>query len=685
MIKLFSLNLLLFIVISLPSLAQDQEIKFGKISEEELNLEVYPLDSSASAVILSDIGNTRFKYNQNTGIQLEFTRHTRIKIFSSSGYEWANVSVPLYYDGSDKERITGIKGYTYNLVDGKVEKEKLKSSSEFTENYSDHYDIVKFTMPAVKEGSVLEFEYTITSDFLYNLQDWEFQKSIPVIRSEYEVSIPEYFTYKQFMQGYYPLAIHDSGKKPGKFNFSSKTRSGGSGLRDANVHTSFNNDALSFTEFTDRWVATDVPALVEEPYITTINDYVMKISFELASVQFPGETANVYSTTWENIDKELLEDDRFGDIIHKKGAVKKEVDTLIAEESDPMKRLAILYTYMRDQVRWDGNKRLFASQSSQKTLENKSGNSADINLTLIAMLKYAGIETYPVALSTRDHGMLIPSYAMINQYNYVIALVKIEDQSIFLDATEQNCPYNLLPIRCLNGLGRVVDNEVTERWVKIEDLQKSNSGQLVIAKVSLNDKQQLDANITTSSTDYVALKLRQNYDEEGDERKEDLEKENYGWNITHYETKQWNEIYQPLEEVVEFTSSDGVLMADGLIYLNPILIDPIKENPFKLKERTFPVDYAHSNKQIYMMNFTIPEGYEVEELPEPLLLALPNNGGRFIYQTKQIGHVIQVVNRLEINKSRFYAQEYDYLREFYNQVVAKQSEQLVLRKQKLSE
>ncbi|WPP50436.1 DUF3857 and transglutaminase domain-containing protein [Catalinimonas niigatensis] len=685
MIKPYSLILFIFSLLSLPSLAQDAEIKFGKVSQEELSMHVYPLDSSASAVVLSDIGNTRFKYSEGSGIQLEFTRHTRIKILSTSGYEWANVRVPLYNDGKDKERISSLKGYTYNLVNGNVEKEKLKSSSEFSEKYSDHYDIAKFTMPAVKEGSVLEYEYTITSDFMYNLQDWEFQKSIPVMWSEYNVSIPEYFNYKQFMRGYHSLAIHDTGKKPGKFTYSTKTRSGGRGLRDANLHTNFKNESLDFTEYTERWVATDVPALVEEPHITTMDDYVMKITFELASIMFPGETMKVYSTTWENIDKELLDAEYFGNIIQKKGVVKKEVDALAVGETDPMKKLAILYTYMRDQVRWNGDKRLFASQTSQKTLENKSGNSADINLTLIAMLNYAGIETYPVALSTRDHGILIPSYPMINQFNYVIAMVKIDGQTLLLDATEQNCPFNLLPIRCLNGNGRVVSNEASEKWVKLEELQNANTNQLVVAYVSLNEAQQLEAKISSSSTDYLALKLRQKYSKGEEERSKPIKEQYQGWNITNYEATQWEDIYKPVEEKMQGTMNNEMMETGDIIYLNPILINRVHENPFKLEDRTYPVDYAHTNKQMYMMNFTIPQGYEVEELPESIALALPDNGGKFIYQTKQIGHMIQVVNKLEIHKSRFDAQEYPYLREFYNQIVAKQSEQLVLRKQKLSE
>lgn len=682
-----ALNLLPAVFLLLPLFAsgQDPDIKFGKVSDEELKMHIYPQDSSASAVVLSDIGYTRFIYNQASGIKLEFTRHTRIKILTSDGYDYANVEIPLYRDGSEKEGITGVKGYTYNLIDGKEKKEKLKNSSEFVEKYSENYDIFKFTMPAVQVGSVLEYEYTITSDFLFNLQDWEFQQEIPVVWSEYKVAIPEYFHYKQFQRGYYPLAIHETGNESGTFNFSSKSRSGGNGFRNGQVHTQYSNHALNFTVHTERFVATDVPALYEEPYITTMNDYVMKVSFELSSIQFPGETMKIYTRSWEDIDEELLDAEQFGGIVDKKGTLKKTADELTTGVPEDLKKLALLYSFMRDQVRWNGEQSLFANQSSKKTLEEQSGNSADINLTLIAMLRAVGITANPLALSTRAHGMMITSYPMLKQYNYVVAQVNIEGQSILLDATEQNCPYNLLPIRCLNGMGRIITEDQGEKWVNLDESQSADSKMMMVANVSFNQEKQMEAKIKVSASDYQALKLRQKYFQKEDERKEDLEKENSGWDINHYESKKWDEVYESLEEDIEVTSSDGLLQAGNLLYLNPILIDQLKENPFKLKNRLYPVDYAHTNKRMYMMNLTLPEGYDVEEVPEDLSIALADNSARFTYQIKQIGNIIQVVNKLEINKSRFYAQEYPNLREFYNLIVAKQAEQVVLRKLQKSE
>ena len=203
---LFTTLLASILHITLSLAAEPPKVKFGKISQEELEMNYSSLDSSANAVVLADFGDTRIDYVSNSGFQLVFTRHRRIKIFNSTGYDWADVMVPLYHDGGDRESISQIKGYTYNLEDGKVVKTKLKNEGKFTEEYDENHQIHKFTLPNVKEGSVIEYTYRITSDFIFNLQDWRFQSSIPTIWSEYKVEIPEYFFYKPLSQGYYPFS-----------------------------------------------------------------------------------------------------------------------------------------------------------------------------------------------------------------------------------------------------------------------------------------------------------------------------------------------------------------------------------------------------------------------------------------------------------------------------------------------
>ena len=187
--------------------AQPEPIKFGKPDPKDFTEAPFVGDSAAAAVVLCDFGTTSFQL-KGSSFQLVTDRVTRIKILKKSGYDVATVEVPLYHRGSDEEKLSSLRGITYNLVKGQVVKTKLDGTNMFTEERTPNVRVRKFTLPDVREGAVIEYAYSVTSDFLFNFQDWTFQREIPVRWSEYRASIPEYFDYKMLVQGYHPLAVN---------------------------------------------------------------------------------------------------------------------------------------------------------------------------------------------------------------------------------------------------------------------------------------------------------------------------------------------------------------------------------------------------------------------------------------------------------------------------------------------
>lgn len=678
MLKVYFVTLLFCMGLLRGYATDSPDIDFGKVSEEELKMTHCALDSSASAVVLADFGETDFSYNQTSGIQMVFTRHRRIKIFKPAGYDWADVAVLLYKDGGDKEVISQVKGYTYNLEGNKVVKTKLKSEGKFLEAYDENRDIYKFTLPNVKEGAVIEYTYTITSDFLFNLQDWEFQSAIPTLWSEYKVEVPEYFIYKPLFQGYYSLAINEQRPSSGKFNVIIRTQSGNGGFSSP-VQRETRQEQVDYRATRYRWATQNIPALVEEPYVTTMDDYVMKVEMELGSTKFPGEPYKNYTTTWEKIDEELLKSAYFGDILKRTGGIKDQVATLINGAGSDAEKVARIYQYVQQQIRWNQSSRLYAEQSPKQTLETQSGNSADINLLLIALLREADIQADPVALSTRSHGMLRQEFPRLTQYNYVIARALVGENTILLDATGANCSPDMLPIRCLNQFGRVISEEPGEKWVSLQP--ENGSAHTTMATLSLTESQ-LQGTIATSRTGYNAMRLRQNIvDADGvdgylDELKEDF----HSWTINDYEVAALETLDAPLKETYQVGLSEAMQEAGDLIYLNPMLLGSLDKNPFSSELRAYPVDYPYPEKETYMLMLSLPEGYTVDELPEEIIFALPDNAAVYSYTAKQLGNMVQLVVRLEVKKIKFYAQEYPHLREFFNQIVAKQQEQIVLKR-----
>ncbi len=664
---------LLFLGFSTAALSgTPPDITFGKVDKASLTLTHYPLDSTAAALVLGDYGSSRIDYNQAQGLQVIFTRHTRIKILNSSAYDLANVYVNLYKQGNDEEKISQIKGYTYNLEGGKVVKTKLSRRDVFEEAYSDHLNRAKFTLPNVKEGAVIEYSYRITSEFLSYLRDWEFQREIPTAWSEYQVTIPEYFHYNQLARGYHPFAVNERSTSSGSFHFNNKERTG-----DRVTQTEMSHSTMDFQQLEQRWAAQDVPALTEEPYITTMNDYVTQIVFELSSINIPGQSFQDFSSTWEEVDEELMDHTYFGDLLSSSQSVRKAAEAVVAGATSPPEKMVRLFNYVRDHVKWNEVSRLVGSQSLKKTLSEGTGNSADANLLLVALLREAGLTAYPVALSTRDHGIVLEPFPRINQFNYVIAQVQVGETTQLLDATDPLCPHNLLPLRCLNNQGRIIGPSVAEHWVPLQST--APSAHMVMANLTVKGNQ-LVGEVVRSNAQYDALRVRKKLASFSSEDNFATSVKQSQPGIQHYELAKAEALEESIKETMKVAFTTGLQQAGKVLYVDPFVIET-EENPFKSTTRTYPVDYPHLMRHLYILNLTIPDGYAVDELPEALSIALPNDGGTYRFAIAQRGNVLQINSQLNISKTRFYAQEYATLRTFYQQMIDKQREQIVLVKQ----
>jgi transglutaminase-like putative cysteine protease len=654
--------------------AQKPPTKFGEVSIEDLKMTRYAKDSSAAAVVLMDYGETIIEYNQSSGFELHFERLTRIKILSKEGLDWANLSIPLYHDGSDNEKITNLKAITYNLENGKISETKLKNDAIFTEKIDANVDYTKVTFPNVRVGSVVEITYKVTSDFLFNLQDWEFQRTIPAVWSEYRARIPEYFSYDKYMQGYVVLSINDQTKSAATLNITSKERSNnGAGA----TQTTFSQDRIDFQETRFRWAANDIPAFKPEPFITTYRDYISKINFELAYTSYPNQPIKTYMGSWADINKQYAESADFGEEVSGNGFLKKIVEEVTAGTATPEDKVQAVGNYLKQNVSWDENSRRFTTKPLKKVLEDKKGNSAEINLLFASMLDKANIKVRPVLLSTRDHGFVRENTPISSQFNYVICAASIGDKIYLLDATEKLLPIGMLPERCLNGNGLAISKEGFQ-WLNLQTATKSRT--VMNVDLALVASGELNGKLIIERGGYDGLASRKRYlTEEEKEYVKDFVGGN-SWEITQKEITNVKEIHLPMKETYELVMSEQITSAGDVIYLNPLLLERIEENPFKLENREYPVNYTSPFERTYMCKILIPEGYVVDELPKSKAMALPANAGKYTYSVTQTGSTLSIISNFTINKSIFTQPEYPNLREFYNQVVAKQAEQIVLKR-----
>lgn len=666
---------MLFIVaLFYATILQAQDFEFGEVSKAELEEKQHPKDPEANAAILYERTYITTRYIQGQGFQLETNIHRRIKIYNKDGLDMANHYIPLYKSGSsEREKVAGLKAYTYNLENGKIEDTKLRKDGIFKEKRSEYVDVQKITMPNVKEGSVVEYKYKMISPYLQNINEVYFQYRVPVNKIEVLFEAHDYFTYKKHYKGYFRLKPEESSRS-GKITLTGSSRSGAFG---GPQRTTFSRDEIDFTYKVTKFNLSNVPALKEESYVSNIENYRSAVKFELAQTQMPNDIPQYLAKSWDDVVKTIYKSEYFGGQLAKTSYFKSDIDALVGGVSGEMKKAAMIYSFVRDKVKWNGKYGKYADLGVRKAFKEKTGNVADMNLMLTAMLRHAGINANPVILSTRSHG--ITMFPTLNGFNYVICAIEVENAVILLDATNYYGEPNVLPVRALNWSGRLIRKDGS--WSQISLMPNQKALRSTMVNVTLDENGDLAGKQRTQFTSHHALDFREVYIQADEEDYlEKLENLIEDIEICDHAVTNLKKIGKPVLQSYAFEKESQAEIIGDKIYFSPLFFLSTTVNIFKAEERVYPIDFGYPWKRKIMMNIQLPEGYEIESLPEAAAIKMPENLGAYSFNISKTPTGISVVMSKEINAPVITPDKYGALREFYKMLVEKEKEKVVLKK-----
>lgn len=650
-----------------------QDYKYGKVSKEELLEKFYPLDSSANAAVLYNNRRTYFEYKQNEGFMVITEIHERIKIYNKEGFEWATKKIDYYNSAKNSEKISNLKATTYTFAGNKIVETDLSKKDVFDQETNIYWSQQKFTMPGLEEGCVLEWTYKIISPFK-RIDDLQFQYEIPIKKIEAIMEIPEYFVYNKRFKGYYPITSKEV-KKSSTISIFERVRE-----EDSRSHVSkstVNETKVNYFTKVEYYDAINVPAMIEEAYVSNLDNYKTAIQYEYSELHWPREPIKYYSTTWENVVKTIYDDYDFSSEIYKSNHFSEDLSLVLAASPSDSQKITGILELVKSKIKWNDYNGLIKFNGTKKAYKEGVGNVADINLTLVSMLNTAGFKACPVILSTRSNG--IPIFPTIDGFNYVIAAVEIENDLILLDATEEYSAPNVLPSRDLNWQGRIVRENGSSTWVNLSPSKSADTNSSM--SIVINDAGTIEGLKRTQYTNLNALNYRDKYAK----MKEDdvilkVEEENGKVEISDFKIANKNEIYKPIIEMFKFTSEDLLDKIGDKIYFKPLFFDAMTKNPFKLEKRDYPIDFGAPFIKDNKVGIKIPEGYVVESVPENLAIGLRENYGDYRFSIKIEAGMINVYSTLQINTAIFPTANYDEIKDFYKMIVNKNLEQIVLKK-----
>lgn len=565
-----------------------QRLDYADVSKEELQ-ELRDVDfPDASAKVI--FRKVEVSFGEEVYV------YDRVKIYNRDGFEYAKWVINF-------DRVESLRARTYNLENGEIVVSKAGKESIFKEDIGNGEKINKVAFPNVKEGSVLDIRYRIKDIGVNAIYT---QADIPVKDVLIIVSNP-YLKELKITQNPLSNVSLTSSKKKEVIRFKGK----------------------------------NIPPLEVERFMPSYHGYRGTLHIEQVTV-YGKEKLN----EWKDVAKFYNKASWFGRQLKKKPFFKDDLTANVKTDLSPLQQAKSIYYYLQDRMQYN-NQYSRGDENIQKAYEGKIGSVGAVNLILIKMLREQGFDANPFLIASKEEGYIL--YPTVAGFNNVIVSVAIDGKDYFLDASNKNAAFGQLNTSFNNGDGLIVYANNNSKRKNTAPLDLSR--EIFFANATVNAKSlEVLGEVKNKKEGYFSLSFRELYRDAN---------ENAYWN---YLQSEWNQLLikdMNIESLVDvekpivlsyaFNRADGVEKIGENLYISPLGHFGLKENEFKKDNRVYPIDFSYPKAKTITINYKIPEGYNVESVPENISIATKDQVGSLIFSTTTVGNILQVTLKFNLN------------------------------------
>jgi len=613
--------------------------KYGYVDSADLKMTSCDFEKDANAMVLFD------RAEMALGVpDILMERQKRIKIFNDNGKDEANIRIGLD-NKYGRESILGVEGETINLVNGKLEYTKLDPKLVYGERTDKNKSALVFTMPNVKAGSIIEYRYVWTRDFSRKFPGWDFQCDLPTRYSQLDIFVNPMLTFKVYLRTNKPFVL----------------------------------DTLSNHRYGHIWAMRDVPSVKDEPFMRSKADVIQNLTFIVSAVKFNGTTKEIFNK-WAEIGKDIANDKDFykpyEQSFHDEGDLLKQAKLLSGDDQ----KIHFLFNQVKVAMKYNGDENWLSNNGIKAAWKNKSGNAGEINMILYRLLTEAGIKAYPMLVSVRDKGSIIPDFVNYYQLNKLVAYIPVDSTRCYvLDASDKYNVYNEIPFELLNSYGLYLNKEKQD-YALVFLKKQEPARQMVYTDAEINPDGSMKGTAVIRSFSYNksnALELHKTLDEK--DYKKFLTDDDNTIRITSLKIENTEVDSLPLQQTVDF-SIDLPGSDEKYIYFNPNLFTSLHSNPFISKKRISEIDFGCNNVYTIFGRYKIPAGYKIDALPKSMNLVISDRSITFRRVVGEQDGYIVVNYNITYKKSLYPASGYPDIYAYFKKMNEILNEQIVLKK-----
>jgi hypothetical protein len=645
------LIILFFCCLFQNAYSQFNNYAFNEVTREELQMTDCPFEPGAPAMIIAE----KCELVNELGAPYHAIRITRrIKIFSKEGLSYGDFELEYLNKYTD---IVLFQASVYNLENNIIVEEKAKSDAAIITKIDKYHTKYSVTLPNVKVGSVIDISYKQQNQNIIPIQPWYFQSEIPCGWSEYIPKIKKKATYIYHFTSFLPFAINTV-----------QYPSQGGGIKGGYLK--------------NRFAVENAPSYhLSEPFILRPQDQISKVQLVFDSYNQNSIWGNaVKPLTWNEIRDNLLKHPFLGKVIDKGKFLRDPLKNVLVNSTDFEDSLRAVYEYIRQTVKSNGYRNIYAS-NLQKTLTEKSGNTGEINLLLITALREAGFDSHPLLLPTNEEAPSSKTDPGDNSINYLVAAVFNDKAFYILDASDRQIAFNTLPVKCLNGDGFLISDHNHSRWLPLLRSERTETQTKIFYAWTPDD--QVTVNIEKSSFSLSANWLRHQIIDEGEDEYSKSRKIDYQkYNITTPQYTGLAETDNPFVEKFSFAIKAINYNSTDNFFLQVMPFDAFRENPFDAIKRDFRIDFLAPTIKNTDVTIEIPEGFKIMNLPESYTYSDSNNDLVFDFSIKSSANEREILvhSGIQIKGFIYAKEEYDRIRQFFQEIVKNQNTFIELKK-----
>lgn len=615
------------------------------ITQEELKMTSEPKAPGAPAIILyrqidRDDSNSRTPHEYN---------YVREKIFTEEGRKNADVEIPFVKENQNihsiKARTIRPDGTIVNF-DGKIYEKEIVKARGFK------YLAKTFTLSDVQPGSIIEYHYsTDFHEYLIFDSHWTLSEGLFTKRGKYSLK-----PYGEFaLQWSWPNGLPEGTPPPAK-----------------------QGDTI-------RMDSQNIPAFLVEDDMPPEDTMKYKVDF----IYTDGDLERDPEKFWKKRGKKL--NDEAEGFIGKRKSMEQAVAQIVSPGDTAEVKLQKIYarvqqmrntSYEREKTEQEQKREKIKEINNVEDLWKRGyGNSLQLPWLFLGLARAAGMEAYPVWVSSRSQRFFNPNIMRADDLNANVVLVKLSGKELYLDPGSAFTSFGLLPWGETGVRGLKLDKD-GGAWVSTPVLDASLSKIERKADLKMDPEGSLAGKLTVTYSGLEAAWRRvEEHNEDAAHRKKSLEDEvreaipaTIEVDLTN--KPDWDSSAPSLIAEFDLKVPGWVSGAGRHAMMSVGLFSAAEKHVCEHATRIHPLYFHYGSEKLDEVQIDLPVGWQVSSVPQPKA----EDGKVILYSLKVDNEkgILHLQRRLRRDLISLEQKYYPALRNFYQTVRTGDEQQVVL-------